>query len=262
MKYHLILEYDGTKFDGWKLIAGKRTVEGTLLVACKELFPTKKITLVGAVHTETGMHAMAQSVHLDMDVDIEPEPLGMMINEALPDDVSIIEMAGIVSNFEARKDAIARSYLYTIATKNKAEDPRFSWLVARDRLKLNLMQQASKKFIGVNDYKFFLPNRGDKDSTKFNILSIEVFSEENVVYVRIKAPYLVDKLARLIVGVLVEVGCMKMNSVEFGSLFQQFNPRLQRLAAPVQGLFLEDVYYHEDDLGIKLAKAKLPDYAD
>ena len=64
MRICLILEYDGTDFNGWQSQPNKNTVQDYLndalaLIACHA------VTTIAAGRTDTGVHALSQVVHFD-----------------------------------------------------------------------------------------------------------------------------------------------------------------------------------------------------
>ena len=60
--YQILVEYEGTKYFGWQIQKKKPTIQGILQTALKKYFK-KKITVIGAGRTDTGVHANAQSAH-------------------------------------------------------------------------------------------------------------------------------------------------------------------------------------------------------
>ena len=66
MRLKLTLEYDGTPFLGWAAQPGLPTVEGTLRTALGETF-TDVRNLAVAGRTDTGVHALANVVSVDVD---------------------------------------------------------------------------------------------------------------------------------------------------------------------------------------------------
>jgi len=62
-RFKLTLEYDGTRYAGWQMQKGGRTIQGEILDACRELFNTGEIDLFGAGRTDGGVHATGQ-VHI------------------------------------------------------------------------------------------------------------------------------------------------------------------------------------------------------
>ena len=68
-RYHLIIEYEGSNFIGWQTQKKGNSVQKTIQNTISKLLK-KKIKLIGAGRTDTGVHAIEQSAHFDTDIEI------------------------------------------------------------------------------------------------------------------------------------------------------------------------------------------------
>ena len=79
MRYKLIIEYDGTDFYGWqrqeKQISVQQVLEDALTICTKE-----QVTLFAAGRTDTGVHAVGQVIHFDLNNVVDPFVLQGSIN--------------------------------------------------------------------------------------------------------------------------------------------------------------------------------------
>ena len=69
MRLKLTIEYDGTGFRGWAAQPELRTVEGQVGWALGELYPGSE-QLAVAGRTDTGVHALANVVSVEVDEDV------------------------------------------------------------------------------------------------------------------------------------------------------------------------------------------------
>ena len=69
-RYKLTIEYDGTRYSGWQMQKGGKTIQGEIVGACKELFRTEEFDLFGAGRTDGGVHASGQVAHLEVETDL------------------------------------------------------------------------------------------------------------------------------------------------------------------------------------------------
>ena len=67
-RYKLIIEYDGTAYNGFQAQDGQPTVQGALETAI-HAFSGERIRIAAAGRTDTGVHATAQVIHADLDRD-------------------------------------------------------------------------------------------------------------------------------------------------------------------------------------------------
>ena len=82
-RYRMTVAYDGTDFYGWQAQPNKRTVQGELEAALKQL--TGEIVRVHSCgRTDTGVHARAQVAHFDLARPWETWKLQKGLNALLP----------------------------------------------------------------------------------------------------------------------------------------------------------------------------------
>lgn len=67
-RYKLTIEYDGTPFLGWQMQAEGPTVQGVLAEALKK-FSGEDAVPGGAGRTDTGVHALGQVAHVELQKD-------------------------------------------------------------------------------------------------------------------------------------------------------------------------------------------------
>ena len=63
-RYKLLIEYEGTRYSGWQMQKGGKSIQGEILDACRELFDNKVLDVYGAGRTDAGDHAIGQVAHL------------------------------------------------------------------------------------------------------------------------------------------------------------------------------------------------------
>src|SRR5262249_47913029 len=109
----LTLSYVGTGFRGWARQPGERTVEAELRSALASVFPSFG-ELAVAGRTDTGVHALANIVSVDVDDGPPAERVPEALNAALPDDVAVLAAEPAPPSFHARFSAVSRSYRYRV----------------------------------------------------------------------------------------------------------------------------------------------------
>jgi tRNA pseudouridine38-40 synthase len=246
--WKLTLEYDGTKYSGWQEQKNARTVQGQLRKAAED-FLGVEVDLHGAGRTDAGVHARAQVAHLRARAKRYPAPdlLLRAINERLPSDVCLIDVAEADNSFHARMDAAARTYVYQISRRRTAFFKKYVWWV-RDPLDVAAMAQASRMLIGRHDFVCFRaadPSRPD-ESTIVVVEDAGVDVEGDLILFHITASHFLWRMVRRVVGVLVRLGKGEVSVDDFAGLIDgRANPSLDVASwtAPASGLFLERVEY-------------------
>jgi len=245
-RFKLILEYEGTRYSGWQMQKGGKSVQGEILDACRELFEQENIEIYGAGRTDGGVHALGQVAHLDVSTDLIPLRIKYGINDRLPSDICIINVEEISPEFHARHDAIARSYIYQISRRRTALGKKFVWWI-KDYLDINLMNNAAAKFVGLKDFRSFTDESQEQRSTKVEIKHCQISEHKDIIVYHVIGSHFLWKQVRRMTGVLVEVGRGKLSAEDISSFFNTYSDIPAKLTAPPSGLFLEKVYYKNDE---------------
>jgi tRNA pseudouridine38-40 synthase len=246
-KYKIILEYDGTNYRGWQTQKNAKSVQETLSAAAQK-FLGVPAQIQGAGRTDAGVHALAQTAHLESSKTINPETLRIGINDNLPASINLLQVENVPHLFHARHHAISRSYLYLIAKRRTAFGKRYVWWI-KDRLDCEKMKQALGVFQGFHDFASFADKRMDKDvSMKVNIELVQLKEFDDIIAVRIAGSHFLWKMVRRIVGVTVEAGRSNLNKSNIEKMLISYSEIPARFTAPPSGLFLEKVLYEGDKL--------------
>lgn len=244
--FKLVLEYDGTKYSGWQEQKNARTVMGQLRKAAEELFD-QPVELQGAGRTDAGVHALAQVAHLRLrkKPQLSCEAIQMALNERLPADIAVLSVEVAPASFHARRDAVARSYVYQISTRKNAFAKRHVWWV-KEPLDVEKMAQAARLLVGRHDFALFRapdPSRPD-ESTIVVVEKAEIEDHGDLILFRIAASHFLWRMVRRIVGAVVKVGKGELAMEKFEQLLTGAGEaKVAEWTAPAAGLFLEEVIY-------------------
>jgi tRNA pseudouridine38-40 synthase len=247
----LWLEYQGTRYRGWQRQQNARTVQGELCKALQVIFPDGEFELQGAGRTDAGVHALGQIAHLETKTHLAAESLRRKLNDLLPPDIHIVRLESAPARFHARHHAVSRSYLYQISRRRTAFGKQLVWWV-RDELDLRLMRDAAERFLGMKDFASFTDDEPDEKSTRVLIEQLEIQEDGDLILIRIRGSHFLWKMVRRIVGVLVEVARGKLSLAQVEGFFRSRSGRPAELTAPPSGLFLEHVWYPDDNLELPL----------
>ncbi len=211
----------------------------------REVTGRDRFELHGAGRTDAGVHALAQVAHLDLATTLPPATLASRLNDALPADINILEIRPAGHRFHARRDAVARSYLYQVSTRRTAFGKPFVWWV-RDPLDVDRMRDAARAFIGRHDFRAFTDADAAEVSTMVQVEEVAVAPHAHLVLLRVVGSHFLWKMVRRMTGVLVEVGRGRLDPEGAAALLGRESPLPARLTAPASGLFLERVFYPGD----------------
>ncbi len=180
-RFKVYLEYDGSRYSGWQRQQNAKTIQGTINKALKEIFKDNKFDFQGSGRTDSGVHAICQTAHLDVKTMFAPEIIKLKINDLIPYDINILEVEKTNPKFHARHDAVSRSYIYQISKRRTAFGKNYAWWI-KDKLDFNKMESALKPLIGMNDFASFSEADREEKSTKVLINKFEMKEDGDLIF--------------------------------------------------------------------------------
>ena len=243
-RYKLTLEYDGTGFVGWQHQGDGRSVQEALERAV-ERFCGEQVRVHGAGRTDSGVHACGQCCHLDLARPAAPEVLRDALNAHLrPATVVVLEAAEAAPAFDARRDAVARVYLYRILNRKAAPALKHkrAWHLPRP-LDVAAMAEAARLLEGTHDFTTFRAAQCQASSPVRTLASLAVSRRGDDIAIRAWARSFLHHQVRAMVGTLVEVGKGKRAPADVGAALAARERSLSGPTAPAWGLYLEAVIY-------------------
>jgi tRNA pseudouridine38-40 synthase len=246
-RFKLTIEYDGTRYSGWQMQKGGKSIQGEILDACRDLFNTDGIDVYGAGRTDGGVHAIGQVAHLEVPTELPLIRIRYGINDRLPPDISVLNVEEADPGFHARHDAVARSYIYQISRRRTAFGKKYVWWI-KDQLDIDKMNETAKLFIGLKDFKSFTDDNQEQSSTKTEIKHAMVNDFGDLLIFHVVGSHFLWKQVRRMTGVIVEAGRGKLDPSEVITFFRNKSDIPAKLTSPPSGLFLEKVYYDKKDI--------------
>lgn len=245
--WKLEIEYEGTRYRGWRMEHNQKTVQGEMLNVARQLFSSRP-EIIAAEDTEIGVHAHSNVAHLkvtELTADVTPREILQGFNELLPHDINVLKLQNADENFHARREAVSREYLYQISTRRTAFAKNFVWW-NKDKINVAEMQEAAALLKGKIDFASFAEiEEGKRIQTNIYVEKSEVFTEEDLIFFKIRADYFLPKMLQRLVGNLAEVGRGNLSVKDFERNIRFKTNAAAKFSAPPSGLFLEKVFYKE-----------------
>ncbi len=242
MRYFLEIAYKGTAFHGWQVQQNAYTVQEELEKALKKLF-TASVELTASGRTDTGVHALQQFAHLDVEKEITEELL-YKLNCMVSRDIVIKNALPVKDDAHARFDATSRSYEYRLCPD---KDPFLQGFTLHFPKNLNvpLMNEAAQVFYKHNDYQSFSKVHTSVDHFLCNITYAHWQQQGKLLVFTIEANRFLRGMVRAIVGTLLEVGKEKLSIHDFEQIILSKDRKAAGMAVSPEGLFLTKVKYPE-----------------
>ncbi len=238
----LVLEYDGSDFNGWQYQPEQRTVQGEVEKALRQL-TQEEIKTHCAGRTDSGVHAFGQVInfHCRKTWDVAVYCKGG--NALLPRDVRILHGQVAADDFHSRYSAICRSYRYYITQQVCAVARQYRWHVPWE-LDPALMQTAVSDITGEHDFETFCQAGSGLDHFRCFVHEAQWRRlEDGCLAFDITANRFVHNMVRILVGTCIEIGRGSRAVQELAAILPAHDRRLAGPTAPAHGLFLTRVDY-------------------
>ena len=248
MKYAGLVEYDGADFAGWAVQPGLRTVEGVL----SEAFSTvlrRPVKLDVAGRTDAGVHASGQVVSFEAQTDLRPALISYKVTAVLPKDVALRRCVAVGDAFDARRDAIARTYEYRVINdeiRSPLERHRAAYVP--QVLDLDLLSAAGGLVEGAHDFTAFTPSKGYHVRFERVVTHSRWTWRDDLLTYRITSDSFLYGMVRTLVGTMLEVAGGKRDLTQFERLLAGGSRIEAGPAVTSRGLTLVGVDYDHPDL--------------
>ncbi len=263
----LTLAYDGTAFHGWQMQPGIPTVQGAIVEALRRI-TQERISLQGASRTDAGVHALGQTANFRTRSMLGVLELQRALNALLPATIRVVEAEERGPDFNARWQAIGKTYCYRIF-RGRVLPPFESGRVLHYPWALDeeAMREAACHFVGRKDFSTFAASSGSEEDDNDREMTREILRAEfqssfwklfagfdgpaaggqddlgrELVFI-VRGKSFLRYMIRKIVGTLLDVGKGKLRAHEIPALFELRDRSKSGPTAPPEGLYLVALEY-------------------
>ncbi len=243
-RYKLTLEYDGGPFQGWQRQDNGPSVQGALEAAIFKL-SGETATVTGAGRTDSGVHALGQVAHFDLEKSFTADKVRDALNYHLrPDPVAVLTAEEVSEEFHARFSAIGRHYMYRIVCRRAplVIDRGHGWHVVQ-ALDAEAMHHAAQALIGSHDFTTFRASECQAKSPVKSLDKLRVRRAADEVVIEASARSFLHNQVRSIVGTLKLVGEGKWSRRDVERALKAADRSECGPVAPPDGLYLVRVDY-------------------
>ena len=239
------VQYDGSDWHGWQSQLHGKTVQDALEAALSR-FADHPVRVACAGRTDTGVHALGQIVHFDTDATRTLQGWIRGINALLPASIAIGWSAEVDAAFDARFDAVSRTYHYLLLVRPYRSPHwvgRAGW--THTPLDVDAMHEAAQVLVGTHDFSAFRASECQARTPVKTLSIASVRRSGDFVCFTFKASAFVQHMVRNLTGALVAIGRGAKPRAWLGELLAG---RDRTVSAPTfmpDGLYLARVDYRD-----------------
>ena len=244
MNYKLLLQYDGTKLNGWQKQGNTdNTIQGKLEAILEKMYG-EYVEIHGSGRTDAGVHALGQVANFHASEQFSTEEIQNTLNEYLSKDIRVLDVETVDERFHARLTAKGKTYEYRIDNGKIANVFQRKYTMREENpLDLTARKNAAVYLLGTHDFKTFCANKKMKKSTVRTITAVEIKENDGIVSIRYTGNGFLYNMVRILTGTLIEVGRGKRVPEDVKEIINAQDRGAAGFTAPAQGLFLVEVDY-------------------
>lgn len=251
-RYKLTIEYDGTGYAGWQKQPDRPSIQQDMEAAVLK-FCGVETEVMGAGRTDAGVHATAQTAHVDLPKAYDPYSVMQGINFhlfAAPEGqessnrIAIIGAQPVPDDFHARFSATRRHYVYRIINRRArlGLEAGRAWQIAEE-LDVDAMHKAAQQWLGHHDFTSFRDSECQAKSPMKTLDKLDVQRRGAEIHVITSARSFLHHQVRIMVGTLSLVGKGRWNMDNATAALQACDRAKAGPTAPPEGLYLMGVEY-------------------
>ena len=242
--FKIILQYEGTRYQGWqRQESTQNTIQGKLERLLSRI-AGEPVEIQASGRTDAGVHAYGQTANFHMDTQLSAEALMEQINAYLPEDIGVISIEEVPERFHSRLNAKGKTYRYRVLNSAVPHvfDRRYVYAFP-EKLDVEAMRRAACLLCGTHDYRAFTSAKRSRKSTVRTVDAIEIERIGDELRFTFSGNGFLFHMVRILMGTLLEVGTGKRDAEEMTLLLENGRREDAGPLVPACGLCLMEVRY-------------------
>lgn len=250
------MEYDGRNYAGFQIQKDIITVQEELQKAIKN-FCQQDISVTVAGRTDSGVHALGQVCHFDLDYkhndgsarEMSGHAIAKAINAHLmPKPIVILKAEKVRDDFHARFGAKHKLYTYKVINRPYplALDQGRAWW-RKTKLDINAMKKGAKHFLGQHDFTSFRDTECQAKSPIRTVDACDIETRDIMggteILFHVRGMSFLHHQVRNMVGTLTFVGEGKWKPEDISKAIEAKDRTAGGPTAPPDGLYLVSIDY-------------------
>lgn len=267
--YKIILQYEGTRYQGWQKQGNTDNTIQAKLEAVLSKMTGQKIEVDASGRTDAGVHALGQTANFHINAEPDgtdikasgaenkkrsPGEIMEYMNFYLPEDIAVISVEEVSERFHSRLNAKGKTYCYRVVNSHIPHvfDRRYVHIL-EERPDIGAMKRALPYLTGTHDFKAFTSAKKGRKSTVRRIDEIRIEKAESAsmslqgVQDEIRFWYsgngFLYHMVRIMTGTLLEVGLHKRKPEDIAEILESGRRENAGELVPAKGLTLMEVRY-------------------
>jgi tRNA pseudouridine38-40 synthase len=245
-RWRLTIEYDGRPFMGWQRQDHGPSVQQTIEEALGRM-TGEQAAVHAAGRTDAGVHALAMSVHADVEKSVTAPRLREGLNAVVrPQPVSVLGAEPVTDDWHARFSCVGRRYRYRILSRRSppALDRGRVWHIGV-ALDAEAMAQGAAMLVGRHDFTTFRSAHCQSDSPVKTLDRLDVRREGDEIVIEAAARSFLHHQVRSMVGCLALVGRGQWAPGDIKTALNARDRAALGFNAPPEGLYFVEATYPE-----------------
>lgn len=244
MNWKLLLQYDGSRYDGWQRQGNTgNTIQGKLEDVLSAM-EGRAVEVQGAGRTDAGVHALGQVASVRLSDGRQAEEILRYANRYLPEDIAVLSVQPAPERFHARLSAKGKIYRYQLRLGDVPDVFRRKYQYRLPGpLDLAEMERAAALLIGTHDFRSFSSVRREKKPTVRTLRAVKIAADGPDVSITYEGDGFLYHMVRILTGTLLEVGQGTRRAEEMSEILAARSRQAAGRMAPAQGLVLVEVQY-------------------
>ena len=242
----LTLSYDGSRFHGWQMQENAETVQGSLAKACERILG-HKVTLYGCSRTDASVHANIFCCNFKTEKDTPCEKIKVGLNALIPDEIAVLSVKEMSSDFNARFDCKGKEYIYKV-WNSRVRNPFLVNKALHHPIPIDekLLSEESKAFIGYHDFSAFCSSGTEVQDKRRTVFDFSVKREGELVVFTVRGDGFLYNMVRIMVGTLLDINSGKIPQNTLSDIILSKDRVRAGITAKPDGLYLNSVFYDEE----------------
>lgn len=240
--------YDGTRYHGYQYQINALTVQEVVENAVSTIL-NEQVRISGCSRTDTGVHAKQYFFSVLHNSDISPDGFVRGMNTMLPKDIAVVGCKEVAEDFHARFNSKGKKYVYKIwngKTRNPFLENRA--LMYGYPLDIEKLGECANLFIGTHDFTSFCSTASFVEDKTRTVYRIDVKKNGDMVDITFIGEGFLHNMVRIMVGTMIFYNEGKYSLDDIRDMLNAPDRRKAGKTAFAGGLYLEKVYYDEEEI--------------